>query len=82
MILGVMINLTSLTETVDSCFKAIQGIRKEIQEKLLQCVEENERQKLQYLLQRVEMIGPMSAGGYFEITKSSLISMLSVRYQN
>ena len=80
MILGLMINLTSLTETVDSCFKAILGIRKEIQEKLLQCVEENERQKLQYLLQRVEMIGPMSAGGYFEITKSSLISMLSVRY--
>ena len=75
-------SLTSLTEVVDSCFQALQGIRKEIQEKLLLCGEDKERQKLQYLLQRVEVLGPMSAGGYFEITKSSLISMLSVRYFN
>jgi len=75
---GVIMSLTSLTEVVDSCFQALQGIRKEIQEKLLLCGEDKERQKLQYLLQRVEVLGPMSAGGYFEITKSSLISMLSV----
>ena len=77
--LGITMNLTSLTEEVDSCFKAIQEIRRELHEKLLLCVEDKERQKLQYLLHRVEVLGPMSAGGYFEITKSSLISMLSVR---
>ena len=75
-------NLTSLTESVDSCFKALQGIRSEIHEKLLLCLDDKESQKLQYLLHRVEVLGPMSAGGYFEITKSSLISMLSVRYFN
>ena len=75
-------NLTSLTESVDSCFKAIQGIRRDLQERLLLCVEEKEKQKLLYLLQRVESLGPMSAGGYFEISKSTLISMLSVRYQS
>ena len=72
-----VLNVISLTETVYTCFKAIQGIRRDIQEKLLHCEEEKERQKLQYLLQRVETIGPISTGGYFQITKSSLVSMFS-----
>ena len=39
-----------------------------------------ERHELAYLLQKAETLGPMSACGYFRVERSTLTSMLSVRW--
>ena len=73
------INLISLTEAVDSAFKETQFLRKEIHDRLLHSTNEEERRKLEYLKNNADMIRPMNAAGYFEISKNTLTSMLSVR---
>ena len=40
-----------------------------------------ERHELAYLLQKAETLGPMSACGYFRVERSTLTSMLSVRWE-
>ena len=49
------------------------------QDSLLVSTVKEERQQLKYIIQRIEAMGPISARGYFEIDKTTLTSMLSVR---
>ena len=50
-----------------------------IRSRLLVSTVKEERQQLKYIIQRIEAMGPISARGYFEIDKTTLTSMLSVR---
>ena len=68
------------TGAIDQAFQDLQYLRRQAQEKLLYSSVKAERQHLKFLLQRIEMLGPMNGRGYFGIDKTTLTSMLSVRY--
>ena len=71
--------LISMTEAFDDAFQAIQDMRGDIIERLLETSTEQETKQLEYLKNKSELIKPMNAAGYFCIEKSTLTSMLSVR---
>ena len=79
-IIFVIYALVVITGAIDESFEKLQGLKRPIQEKLLRTNEESEKSKMNYLLQRIEDTRPMSACGYFQIEKSTLTSMLSVRW--
>ena len=68
------------TEVIDQAFQDLQYLRRQAQEKLLYSSEKSERNQLKFLLRRLEMMEPMNGCGYFGIDKTTLTSMLSVRY--
>ena len=78
-IIFVIYALIIITGAIDESYENLRGLKRPIQEKLLRSKEESEKSQMNYLLQRIEDIKPMSACGYFEIEKSTLTSMLSVR---
>ena len=80
--LCVMYNLLFLTKMTDKTFQSMQSLGRQIQERLLVTREKTERQSLKYLMKRVEMLKPLNACGYFDIAKTTLTSMVSVRYAN
>ena len=79
MFFAVIFSLNVLTGEIEDSFEKLKGLKLPIQEKLLQCQGEVEKAQMNYLLQRIEDLKPMNACGYFEIGKSTLTSMLSVR---
>ena len=79
-IIFVLISLIIITGAIDESFESLQGLKIPIQDKLLMCPGEMERAKMKYLLQRIQDVKPMNAYGYFEIGKSTLTSMLSIRF--
>ena len=80
MIASMTLNIMDLTIAFDSAFESLQAVRMKIQEKLMTTYEKGERYQLKFLLENVKSLSPMNAFGYFEISKSTLTSMLSVRY--
>ena len=65
---------------IDSCYNAVQALKKSIQDELRNTTEVLQRYELEFFLQRLETLDPMSAGGFFSITNGSLTGMLSVRF--
>ena len=82
MIVSMVLNVTDLTIALDSAYESLQVVKMKIQENLMITFEKSERQELKFLLETVKALRPMNACGYFEISKSTLTSMLSVRYKN
>ena len=80
-ILSMLLHIVVLTEVLDSSFGSVKSIRKKIQTKLVTCQDKQEKNELKILLIQFDELGPMNACGYFEINKSTLTSMLSVRYR-
>ena len=74
-----ILNLLALTLTVESAFHSVQILITRKEEKLLRTTEKSERQKLKYEIGNLSKLQPMTGGGYFQISKSTLTSMLSVR---
>ena len=70
----------ALTFTVESAYDSVQDLILEKEEKLQGLLGKSERQKLKYDIRRLSKLEPMTGGGYFTISKSTLTSMLSVRY--
>ena len=73
------INLMALTFTIESAFHCVQNVLRRTEERLLMTRDKSERQKLKYEIRKLSKLEPMTGGGYFEISKSTLTSMLSVR---
>ena len=71
-------NLNVLTRHIDQAFQSLQILKRRILEEYFQSTDEK-RHEYFYLLKRVEMLRPMSGDGYFEITKTTITSMISVR---
>ena len=67
--------LTSLTE---SAFCAMQEMKLHFQEKFLKA-SESERKRFEYLIMALSEVRPMTANGYFDISRGTLTSMISVR---
>ena len=74
-----MLALVALTLTVESAYDSVQSLLGRTEEKLLRTTERSERQKLKYEIRKLSKLQPMTGGGFFTISKSTLTSMLSVR---
>ena len=72
-------DLNTLTSCLDSAHQCLVNMKRQAQDSLLVSTVKEERQQLKYIIQRIEAMGPISARGYFEIDKTTLTSMLSVR---
>ena len=75
-----LINMTTLTFMVESAFDSVRDVLRRKEERLLRTRDKFERQKLKYEIRKLSKLEPMTGGGFFTISKSTLTSMLSVRY--
>ena len=73
-------NLTVMTRHIDNAYQSLQDLKRRILEEYLLTSNDDKRHTFVYLLKRVEMLGPMSGDGYFRITKTTITSMISVRF--
>ena len=78
-ILGMILNVMILTSAMKSAYDSLLVVKEKIQEKLLVTFDKEDRQHLKFLLAKVKSLGPVNACGYFEITNSTLTSMLGIR---
>ena len=72
-------NLSVLTRHIDNAYQSLQILKRRILEEYLSSSDDDTRHRYFYLLKRVEMLKPMSGDGYFEIGKTTITSMVSVR---
>ena len=78
-LLGNILNLTGLVCVVESTFAELKKLREILEDKLELETKREERRAIKLLLRKVLSLGPMTACGYFDISKHILIGMLSVR---
>ena len=78
MVLSFGLNIKGFTFILDAAFRALGNLRVGLQEQLVDKEKEIEKEEIQNLIRDVEKTGPFSGLGYFEITKSTLVSMASV----
>ena len=78
-LLGNILNLTGLVCAVESTLASVNKLREILEDKLEVETRRDERRNIKLLLRKVRSLGPMTACGYFEISKNILIGMLSVR---
>ena len=71
--------LISLTGSVEDSSDCMQAIKEQAQDMLLTLQDKQRRQRLKYLIQKIDNLKGMSARGYFTVDKSTLTSMVSVR---
>ena len=69
----------ALTLTIESAYDSIGNLLERTEERLLRTRDKSERQKQKYEIRKLSKLEPMTGGGFFQITKSTLTSMLSVR---
>ena len=81
-IMSIIFPFNIITGEIENSFERLKGLKSPVQERLLHCPGEVEKAQMNYLLQRIEDVKPMNACGYFEIGKSTLTSMLSVRFDH
>ena len=75
----VILCLITLTSCLDSAHQCLVTMKRQAQDSLLVSAVKEERQQLKYIIMRIAGLGPISARGYFDIDKTTLTSMLSVR---
>ena len=73
-------NLIVLIRHIDKAYQSLQTLKKRILQDYQLTSDDYKRQNAFFLLQRLEMLNPMSGDGYFEITKTTMTSMISIRY--
>ena len=73
-------NLLALTSSVDETYDEIRNLRRELQLEILKSNNDERIKELEFWKYEVELLRPMNAAGYFNIDKTTLTSMLSVRY--
>ena len=73
-------NLIVLIRHIDKAYQSLQILKKRILQDYQLTSDDYKRQNAFFLLQRLEMLNPMSGDGYFEITKTTMTSMISIRY--
>ena len=73
------LNLQVLTSFAESSLEALQEMKGNFHEKFLASSSEGQRLKCQYLIMSLAEVRPMSGAGYFDISRGTLTSMVSVR---
>ena len=79
--LSYILNLMGIMFSCDDAFKHLKQLKKRIEKEIWQTREPGRMADLKYTLRLMDDIEPLSACGYFSITKSSIISMVSVRWE-
>ena len=74
-----VVNMVAITSSVDETEDRLRGIKKALEARLLKTRDEEEIKELEYCKNMADLLRPMNAAGYFEIDKTTLTSMLSVR---
>ena len=80
--LSLFLHLNSLAKSTGGAYFAAKSNLVKITKKLYTTNDPKERKYLEFIKSRIELVRPMSACGYFEIDKSTMTSMVSVRYGN
>ena len=76
-----VVNLQVLTSLAESAFEALQEMKRNFHDKFFTSSTEGQRQKCQYLIMSLAEVRPMTGAGYFDISRGTLTSMVSVRDQ-
>ena len=76
---GFTINLIGLIMTVENLYEHKNFMILKVTEKLSKSVDKAERHKWKLILFNLSTLPEMSAGGYFNVSKKTLTSMVSVR---
>ena len=75
-----MVNLEVLTSSAESAFEALQEMKRNFQDNFLTSSSEAQRNKYQYLIMSLAEVRRMTGAGYFDISRGTLTSMISVRH--
>ena len=78
-LISMIIILISITNSVDEAEYRLRQMKKQIEKRLLASRDEEEKKQLEYCKNMADLLRPMNAAGYFDIDKTTLTSMLSVR---
>ena len=73
------LNLLAVTSSVEAGYDIVEIIRTDARKRLDQTEDKTERRQLKTLIMSVSSLRPLSANGYFEISRETLTSMTSVR---
>ena len=74
-----VVNLQVLTSLAESAFEALQEMKRDFHDKFFSSSTEGRRQQCQYLIMSLAEVRPMTGAGYFDISRGTLTSMVSVR---
>ena len=76
----VAVNIHPTTKIVTNGYNSLQGVISALKEQILSpSCSEIEREKLKYLVDDIRWEPNLSAMGYFEISRGTLVSMISIR---
>ena len=73
-------NMHAMISSFEMVYSHFEELTLEVQSHLDQNTEKKERRKWKSLLRQLSTVKPFSARGYFDITKETITSMVSVRY--
>ena len=72
-----MIYLYVITMTAERAHESLQSLVKPLEKLLCESVVEVERESLRILVKEIEKTGPLTGNGYFDISRSTLTSIVS-----
>ena len=75
------LNLMGIMFACDDAFKNLKHLKKRTEKEVWQTREPGRKADLKYTLRLLDDIEPLSACGYFSVTKSSMTSVVSVRWE-
>ena len=76
---GFVTNIYGLILTIESVYDHIQALTDDLTERIIDVTDSNERELLKTEKCRLATLKPMSAKNYFDVNRSTITSMLSVR---
>ena len=76
---GKISHLLGLTLTLDTLYNGFEKSKNAVEEQLDKEDNKVKRRQMKMLLHKLTSLKPMTANGYFIVTKDTLVSMLSVR---
>ena len=80
-IFSMILTLMATTSSVEEALEVLITLRKEIQLEILNTDDDKYLKQLAFWKTEIEMLKPINAAGYFEIDKTTLTSMMSVRFR-
>ena len=76
--LGMLLNITALTLSIDDANEALKGLTERLQDVLLINRANYERQEVLNTIKKLENSGPLSGKRFFSITRGTITGMLSI----
>ena len=75
---GLIVNIVALTLTLDNGFKSLKDITQGLRHQMERVSDVLERQRIQNVINNIKETGPLTGKGFFEITRGTLTSMVSL----